>query len=367
MRQSTVLVLTVSLFFVSVPNVTEAPSEPRLLSVFPDDNTEIFPDSKIIVQFSDLMDALSVLEAINVTLDVGLDVPVSINGECGDGTTLIFGPESGPWEIGNYTLRFTAEVLTAAGQVVNTALQEVRFKVVETAQVIYSAIATDLSKAISSFRSGEWLSLFPGSIELSFSFSIEIDVGKLFRALQGAGGPAAQAKVTECNARAVSLSLSLSIGVPISFALFPDDISDRWNETRRIADPISVMIRSVTGAVSGVVTNLAGIPLPSTEIELRNQLGLVANTSADESGRYYVGMLLPGTYEVCVNAAGFSSSCQAVLVTSDVIATRNFHLTATHPPNTGLAGWIIVGGAAIVILSAGAVALLLRRRRRPLP
>src|SRR3982751_1545819 len=61
------------------------------------------------------------------------------------------------------------------------------------------------------------------------------------------------------------------------------------------------------GSIVGTITDPSGAVVPKADIKAVNpQTGETRQATADDAGRYTVGNVLPGTYEVHVIAPGFS-------------------------------------------------------------
>ena len=74
---------------------------------------------------------------------------------------------------------------------------------------------------------------------------------------------------------------------------------------------------SQRGSISGVVTEASGAVVPKASVTLldlgRNQK---SSASTDASGHYDFSQLLPGSYQVSVELAGFKKSVSAQLTVS---------------------------------------------------
>src|SRR5207247_3892220 len=146
---------------------TEQASSPQaLVDLFPHNNMEVPGDSAIILMFSELMDALSVLKSINVTLEAGLSVSVQLSGECGDGSTLLLSPTAGRWQPGNYTVSFTEPLRTANDHLVPSPTLVSRFNVTAGALPVVGGVAIDASRVPQVIADGRPALLQPGPIDL---------------------------------------------------------------------------------------------------------------------------------------------------------------------------------------------------------
>ncbi|HEY1215723.1 MAG TPA: carboxypeptidase-like regulatory domain-containing protein, partial [Bryobacteraceae bacterium] len=60
------------------------------------------------------------------------------------------------------------------------------------------------------------------------------------------------------------------------------------------------------GSIVGTITDQTGAVVPQADVKAINpQTGETREVRADEAGRYTIGNVLPGTYEVRVTAQGF--------------------------------------------------------------
>jgi hypothetical protein len=73
------------------------------------------------------------------------------------------------------------------------------------------------------------------------------------------------------------------------------------------------------GSIVGTVTDQSGAVVPKAEIKATNpQTGEVRTVTADDAGRYTIGNVVPGAYDVQVTATGFRQ-----VITKGVTATAN--------------------------------------------
>lgn len=73
------------------------------------------------------------------------------------------------------------------------------------------------------------------------------------------------------------------------------------------ASPLHVRAQEFRGTISGTVTDSAGALIPGATITVtENSTGTVNHTTSDSAGEYTVPFLLPGTYTIEVDAAGFA-------------------------------------------------------------
>ena len=69
--------------------------------------------------------------------------------------------------------------------------------------------------------------------------------------------------------------------------------------------------QAVYGSISGSVTDASGAAVPNAKVTITDTgKGVTYNTTTNESGNYSQGHLIAGTYEVRVEASGFSAYVQ---------------------------------------------------------
>jgi hypothetical protein len=84
-------------------------------------------------------------------------------------------------------------------------------------------------------------------------------------------------------------------------------------------DGVSLRAQVLYGSLVGTVTDASGAVVPNAQVRASNpQTGESRTVTTDNSGRYTIGNVLPGTYEVRVMAPGFQQ-----ITTSNVTATIN--------------------------------------------
>jgi hypothetical protein len=77
-----------------------------------------------------------------------------------------------------------------------------------------------------------------------------------------------------------------------------------------ISLPVSAQVVGAT--LSGTVTDAQGAAIPNAKISIKNtSTGVTRDITTNESGAYNAPNLLPGSYEVTVSAAGFSTHVQS--------------------------------------------------------
>ena len=65
------------------------------------------------------------------------------------------------------------------------------------------------------------------------------------------------------------------------------------------------------GTLSGTVTDASGAVIPNAQVAITNTAtGVTSTTSTDKAGLYSAPNLVPGTYEVTISAAGFTTQVQ---------------------------------------------------------
>src|SRR5437773_2595111 len=76
-----------------------------------------------------------------------------------------------------------------------------------------------------------------------------------------------------------------------------------------IVSPLSNQAQDfVTGALEGLVVRETGEPIADATVQITNQdIGRMIVTRTDSKGRFYQGLLPPGTYTVIVSAPGFKA------------------------------------------------------------
>src|SRR5690242_6034836 len=82
------------------------------------------------------------------------------------------------------------------------------------------------------------------------------------------------------------------------------------------------------GSLVGTVTDQSGAVVPGAQVSATQvQTGQVRQDTSDQSGRYSIINLLPGTYNVTVDAKGFKKfSQQNLTVTPNVVSRTDVHL-----------------------------------------
>lgn len=88
-----------------------------------------------------------------------------------------------------------------------------------------------------------------------------------------------------------------------------------------------VWAQAETGQITGTVTDATGAVIPKANIEAKNvATGTSRATVATQAGDYTLPNLQPGTYEVTISAAGFTTSRQRVVVGVGIVVGVNMQL-----------------------------------------
>jgi hypothetical protein len=75
--------------------------------------------------------------------------------------------------------------------------------------------------------------------------------------------------------------------------------------------PLPVLARLYTGSVTGVVTDSSGSTIPAAQITLVDQAkGYSFTATTDNSGRYLLRSIPPGTYNITAEAPNFQKETQ---------------------------------------------------------
>ncbi|PYV07719.1 MAG: hypothetical protein DMG07_27800 [Acidobacteria bacterium] len=86
--------------------------------------------------------------------------------------------------------------------------------------------------------------------------------------------------------------------------------------------------QTVSGQISGTVFDASGAVVPGADVTVRSRgTGVTQKRVTNESGYYVATDLLPGTYEVSVEMAGFRRSVQSVTLNANSKITVNVTLT----------------------------------------
>ena len=81
-----------------------------------------------------------------------------------------------------------------------------------------------------------------------------------------------------------------------------------------------------TGSISGIVTDASGAVLPNAKVTITGPTGQTLHATSSGSGAYSIGALIPGAYQVRVEAKGFKTAQLAVDVKVDNAASGNVKL-----------------------------------------
>ena len=91
---------------------------------------------------------------------------------------------------------------------------------------------------------------------------------------------------------------------------------------------ICVFAQNATGSITGVITDPNNAVIPNAAVTVTNRAtGAVRKVVTKEEGNYTVENLVPGQYEVKIEAKGFSTMLQIVSVEVGSTATGNFAMT----------------------------------------
>lgn len=217
-------------------------NSPRLVTYFPRDTSLLPANASIVLVFSELMNATSVSNALNISTDIGVEVSKELTGECGDSTTLTFSAPSGQWGLGNYTMRFTKAVISAHGSSFIISIPVVHFQVKANIGPTVAAVVVDTSNIIHDVVSGIGIPLSSGNVTIELSFSVSIDLNKFLDALRGKP----PSKTSECEGVSVSVSLTLSAS-EVRIVLDGSSVVDRKNTTNRLGGQFVIVLLGMGG------------------------------------------------------------------------------------------------------------------------
>jgi len=339
-----------------------AASDVSLIDIFPREGAQIPANSGVIISFRQLMNGTSVLDSIRVKPEIGIEFSLSLDGECGDPTTLIFRPSTGMWQPGNYTLRFNRMVSPASGLPFMPVPSEVNFTVIASTDVTMAAFAIDSRGTVARLISGSSGLLESGPVEITLEFSVEVDLTDLLRQLSGQG---VGAKATECQAASVSLSLSLNDGSRIAFQLNSTGVVNRWNRTLTLQEPFFVSISSSTGILQVIVRDSAGNDLVGSLVTLAPRSGGPSQNATITQVPYTFGHLRPDTYTVCASYSGYTGACASVAVRAGEETSLTLILGPPGDPPPGSLAYVAYVAILVVVIALAGVAL--RHKKRPPP
>ncbi|RLQ93334.1 carboxypeptidase regulatory-like domain-containing protein [Falsibacillus albus] len=109
---------------------------------------------------------------------------------------------------------------------------------------------------------------------------------------------------------------------------------------------VNAQLSKLAGAISGNIS--AGGPVANAIVGITLNNIVVATTSTDANGNYFVGNLAPNVYNVIVNAQGYARQTLAAIVVTGQTAIANFTLT----PDTGILNGTVVDALSNVISGA---------------
>src|SRR2546425_1490075 len=85
--------------------------------------------------------------------------------------------------------------------------------------------------------------------------------------------------------------------------------------------------RTPTGTIAGVMRDSSGAVVPGVGVQAVNAAtGLARNSATSEQGDYSFPALLPGEYQITVEAPGFERIARSVIVEAGGTTTVNFDL-----------------------------------------
>src|SRR5215510_8119167 len=91
---------------------------------------------------------------------------------------------------------------------------------------------------------------------------------------------------------------------------------------------LNAAAQNATGSITGVITDPNDAVIPSAGVTVTNRATSASRkTVTNEDGKYTIENLVPGEYEVKIEARGFSSMLQIVSVEVGATATGNFSMT----------------------------------------
>ncbi|MBW7474867.1 carboxypeptidase regulatory-like domain-containing protein [Paenibacillus oenotherae] len=111
---------------------------------------------------------------------------------------------------------------------------------------------------------------------------------------------------------------------------------------------VSIALARLAGAVSGIVTDLGGTPLPDTVIRMFSNNIIVGRVNTKEDGSYIIPNLSPGTYILSARTDGFGGETLGVIIEPSQTTPVNIRLT----PNPGSITGIVRDGSGNPIAGA---------------
>lgn len=118
--------------------------------------------------------------------------------------------------------------------------------------------------------------------------------------------------------------------------------------TAGATENISIALARLAGAVSGIVTDANGIPLPDTVIRIFSNNIVVGRVNTNEDGSYSIPNLSPGTYILSARAEGFGGESLGVIIEPAQTTLVNIRLT----PNPGTITGVVANQEGIPIAGA---------------
>jgi hypothetical protein len=84
-----------------------------------------------------------------------------------------------------------------------------------------------------------------------------------------------------------------------------------------------------TGAVRGTITGQGGAPVPEVQIGARNiESGVPRGTTSRDDGTYFLGGIVPGTYDMTIRRIGYSPITRRIVVQIGATQIQDFTMTA---------------------------------------
>ncbi|HSY34628.1 MAG TPA: TonB-dependent receptor [Acidobacteriaceae bacterium] len=95
-----------------------------------------------------------------------------------------------------------------------------------------------------------------------------------------------------------------------------------------IFQPVARAQSTTSGDISGDLLDPTGAAIPGAKVVVKNTAtGETKTVTSNSTGSYRVSFLTPGSYQVTVTAAGFTTESNVVEVSAGTVATDNFKIT----------------------------------------
>ncbi len=108
-------------------------------------------------------------------------------------------------------------------------------------------------------------------------------------------------------------ALALALSLPVAAMIF---------------QPVAKAQSTTSGDISGDLLDPTGAAIPGAKVVVKNTAtGESKTVTSNPSGSYRASLLVPGTYEVTVTAAGFNTQSNIVTVSAGTVASDNFKVT----------------------------------------